>query len=183
MATEEDNFDIDIYGDGGEDFSQEAYPPVGQGSQIQQFDGPADKPLDHHHNHNSGHKPSDSMIEATEKFEDSEKGSLGTVIQKIDSTDPPVSKSVQPPKQVPQVQGIKRKEGQIDERDVDVGATAALYVSDLHWWITDDDIRGWANQSRCEDELEDISFNEHKVNGKSKGLGNQIRCSTRHMLT
>src|SRR5207249_4100996 len=68
----------------------------------------------------------------------------------------------------PQKQGVKRKEAP-DNRPVEQNATTALFISDLHWWTTDDDIRGWINQAECEDELKDITFSEHKVNGKSKG--------------
>ena len=68
----------------------------------------------------------------------------------------------------PPQQGVKRKEGS-DERPIDPGATTALLVSELNWWNTDDDVRGWAKQANCEDELKDITFSEHKVNGKSKG--------------
>lgn len=71
------------------------------------------------------------------------------------------------PPQRPQ-QGVKRKEGS-DERPVDPGATSAVMISDLNWWITDDEIRGWVQQANCEGELKDITFSEHKVNGKSKG--------------
>lgn len=72
-----------------------------------------------------------------------------------------------PTPQRPQ-QGVKRKEGS-DERPVDPGATSALMISDLNWWNTDDDVRGWVQQANCEGELKDITFSEHKVNGKSKG--------------
>jgi hypothetical protein len=72
-------------------------------------------------------------------------------------------------KQAPQKQGTKRKQGEDDDRPTDPGATAALMINDVNWWISEEDIRGWANQSGCEDELIEVTFNEHKVNGKSKG--------------
>ena len=65
-------------------------------------------------------------------------------------------------------QGVKRKEGS-DDRPVDPGATSALMVSELNWWNTDDDIRGWVRQVGCENELKEITFSEHKNNGKSNG--------------
>ncbi|KAI0975830.1 hypothetical protein F4678DRAFT_457183 [Xylaria arbuscula] len=65
-------------------------------------------------------------------------------------------------------QGVKRK-GESDDRPIDPGATTCLLLSDLNWWTTDDDIRGWITYASCEDELKDITFSEHKVNGKSKG--------------
>ncbi|TGZ80470.1 hypothetical protein EX30DRAFT_51481 [Ascodesmis nigricans] len=61
----------------------------------------------------------------------------------------------------------KRK---LDDRPYDPNATSALYIADLQWWTTDDDIRGWVRSCDCEDELKDITFSEHKVNGKSKGV-------------
>jgi len=88
--------------------------------------------------------------------------------QQIKSTDESGHDLLSIPKQAPQQQGVKRKEGS-DDRPIDPGATTALLISDLHWWNTDDDIRGWVNQAQVEDELKDITFSEHKVNGKSKG--------------
>lgn len=161
MAAEEDNFDIDIYGDGGED-DQNEQPEDGVKTE----------------------ESSDQTIQKTELVSTAADHSLANeqtssldiktehegndVAQKIASTDESGPDPVQLPKQAPQTQGLKRKDG-LDDRYVDPGATTALFVSELHWWVNDDDVRGWANQSQCEDELEDITFSEHKVNGKSKG--------------
>ena len=161
MAAEEDNFDIDIYGDGGED-DQNEEPDIGMkaeetSDQTLQSREPTSNAADHP----SANEHAANLDVNTEQ-QDSD------VAQKIASTDESGSDPVQLPKQAPQTQGLKRKDG-VDDRYVDPGATTALFVSELHWWVNDDDVRGWANQSRCEDELEDITFSEHKVNGKSKG--------------
>lgn len=89
--------------------------------------------------------------------------------QQIKSTDESGHDHLNIPKQAPQQQGVKRKEGS-DDRPIDPGATTALMISELHWWNTDDDVRGWVNQAQVEDELKEITFSEHKVNGKSKGF-------------
>lgn len=65
-------------------------------------------------------------------------------------------------------QGTKRKSPP-DERHVESGATVALMVSDLHWWTTEDDLRAWARSVDAEQDLGELTFSEHKVNGKSKG--------------
>ena len=167
MATEEDNFDIDIYGDGGEDYQDEGQ--VGP-NQVVQAEHAKDHVLtvDTDSNIVAG---AESLLNGHETSQDikSETGNdEANTAHQIGSTDESALNPVELHKQAPQAQGLKRKEG-ADDRFVDPGATSALYVSELPWWITDDDIRGWANQSECEDELEEITFSEHKVNGKSKG--------------
>lgn len=163
--SQEDDFDIDIYGDGdgGHDYQQDrteadikpeevSETPIEatEAASTTAIDGPPDVP---------------PLIPA----ENPRNGDEGNdVAQKIASTDQSGSDPVHLPKQAPQTQGLKRKDGD-DDRFVDPGATTALFVSELHWWVNDDDVRGWANQSQCEDELLDITFSEHKVNGKSKG--------------
>lgn len=163
MASEEDNFDIDIYGDGGEDYGQDGARDEVKAENtseqpVQSTEAVSTEPTNIaqtmqieniHIKHENGHTGSD-------------------MAQKITSTDQSAPDSLQLPKQAPQTQGLKRKDG-ADDRPVDAGATSALFVSELNWWINDDDVRGWANQSQCEDELEEITFSEHKVNGKSKG--------------
>ena len=165
MASEEDNFDIDVYGDGGDEFTQDPANGAEDELTYQQIDGSVDDlpPPIKAEDSDAPPKGDDNTgpdLQETTKTE---------TAQKIASTDESAVQTVALPKQAPQTQGVKRKEGDADDRYVDPAATTALFVSELHWWITDDDIRGWANQAQCEDELEDITFNEHKVNGKSKG--------------
>lgn len=163
MASEEDNFDIDIYGDGGEDYGQQ----VAQ-EEVKADETPDEAPvaMETIPITSSDLPPNGQTEESGVRQEITHEGS--DVAKKIASTDQSAHDPLHLPKQAPQAQGIKRKDG-ADDRFVDQGATTALFVSELHWWINDDDIRGWANQSQCEDELEEITFSEHKVNGKSKG--------------
>jgi hypothetical protein len=164
-TADEDNFDIDIYGD-GEDHSAEN-PPTGEAAAAVKEDADdividVEKPNDA--------KPTNTQSDATAGAADS---------KMANSTEPDNKPRAIAtvgggrtentlPKPPPKKQGTKRK-GSEDDRPLEPGATNAFTVSDLHWWSTDDDIRGWVNQADCEDELKDITFSEHKVNGKSKG--------------
>lgn len=185
----DDDFDIDIYGD-TEDMPTSTSIPHGKDAQgdtkIQDHVEARQKPNDREadaqqdiqdvENDKESHNDSSVRSEAAEERaepssdvrQETNAQSHGEEHQQIKSTDESGKGAIHIPKQAPVQQGIKRKEGS-DERAIDPGATTAILISDLHWWNTDDDIRGWVNQAHCEDELKDITFSEHKVNGKSKG--------------
>ena len=146
----DDNFDIDIYGDGDGD---EENPEHGE---EQERNVEAELP---------------EITSAEGAHVEHEDSSSPSLIADDPVPQPRASTTFQVashPKSDSEPHGIKRKESS-DERKVDPGSTSALMISELFWWITEDDVRGWVNAAGCEDEIKDITFNEHKVNGKSKG--------------
>lgn len=162
--ADDDNFDIDIYGD---DAPQDSFNNNTSEVKNEAHEDTLPDASSHQDSnaHSTGAQP--ESREQSVKQGSSVNGN-GDDRQQISSTGGSSHNQLQPPKQAPVQQGVKRKEG-ADDRPVDSNATTALLISDLHWWTNEDDIRGWANQSGCEDELVDVTFNEHKVNGKSKG--------------
>lgn len=168
--ADDDNFDIDIYGD---DPSPEFQENNAQGGDLNMDTPTGDVKQDANM---AGQGTTNGEIKSqADQSHDASKGNTesgqakpesGT--QQIASTGGSIGQ-VQPPKQAPVQQGLKRKQGADDDRPTDPGASAALLISELHWWTTEEDVRGWANQSGCEDEIVEITFSEHKVNGKSKG--------------
>lgn len=200
--ADDDNFDIDIYGDGeGMDDDSKAY--------IKEENERQAKTEDHHSSSQqpTNPEPATSTIASKPTLKQepepsylpttatSQSQASSALKQEDPASDPsPLDTKPPAPSQTPTLQqGIKRK-GESDESpqqatkrkgspslshrintatasnaNIDPTATPYLLLSDLHWWITEDDIRSWANEAGAEDELKDITFSEHKVNGKSKG--------------
>jgi hypothetical protein len=164
----DDDFDIDIYGDTNNEQETPITPAIKDEEGDIKIEGANNEGID------TGNKSTEADEEEQDsdyvdiKVESGNDGHTQEQHQQIKSTDESGKDVLNIPKQAPQQQGVKRKEGS-DERPIDPGATTALLISDLHWWNTDDDVRGWINQAQCEDELKEITFSEHKVNGKSKG--------------
>lgn len=151
MAEEE--FEIDVYGDaeGGQDQGQDQNQDQNQGG-AEEYNQREDHHEEHHEEHNHEMHGGDQNGSANDY--DDHNGDHGMDDQHDDRPAPQ--------------QGVKRKQD-ADDRPVDPGATNALLVSEMQWWVTEDEIRGWVRSASCEDELKDITFSEHKVNGKSKG--------------
>lgn len=172
--ADDDNFDIDIYGDEAPDFQPEPEPVETKpdtdnlSSAMDSANEPeTEPPID-----------SDTKLEADpDKLKENQASVEQEQIeqeqnqaQQIANTSSNTGGNINVPKQAPTEQGVKRKgEGEADERELDPGATSALKLGELQWWTTEDDIRGWANQAGVEDELKELTFNEHKTNAKSKG--------------
>lgn len=164
--ADEDNFDIDIYGD---DSTQNNYQDTAAAHDAMQSDSAnphTDSAAEAAGAKPEGAEPADKQDYSATGVNGTSQNEGGT--QQISSTGASANNQAFL-KQAPQQQGVKRKQGEDDDRPMDPGATAALMINDLNWWISEEDIRGWANQGGCEDELNEVTFNEHKVNGKSKG--------------
>jgi hypothetical protein len=170
----DDEFDIDIYGDANTEqdgsFKKDEEGDV-KIDEVEPANEEATEAETNGVNGANGVKEEDiqddDSVDIKVSNDDHEK-TEGEHQQQIKSTDESGRGVLNIPKQAPQQQGVKRKEGS-DDRPIDPGATTSLLISELHWWNTDDDIRGWINQAQVEDELKEITFSEHKVNGKSKG--------------
>lgn len=148
--AEEDNFDLDIYGDGGYN---------GQEGPELILDAPE---TNGHEGGEGQHGNNDNTQTANGQ----------------DTQHPIQSTAGQAPQQhTPVQQGQKRKTSSSEDRPTDPDATTALFISELFWWTTDDDIRGWVNEANAEDELKDVTFSEHKVNGKSKRCVSVNECA------
>lgn len=139
----EEDFEIDVYGD-AED---------GRGQDEAHGQGADDYTQDEHQP-----QQHDEVREDNHEMDGSDQNGNGIDGQRDDGVG-----SASPAPQ----QGTKRK--QSEDLPVDHDATNAVQLSELQWYDTEDEIRTWARVAACEDALKEITFSEHKVNGKSKG--------------
>lgn len=163
MAEKEDDFDFDIYGDDSAQNYEEADPQAHDGGALSTGDEHYDESYQ-----GQNAQVGDSSYQMTED-------ASATVTEPQDSTQQHYDASATAPNSSEtahsdQMQhGTKRKVGDDAETPTEPGATSALSLSELNWWTSEDELRGWTNECGVEEQLRDITFNEHKVNGKSKG--------------
>lgn len=162
MSGEDDTFDIDIYGD--EDEQQQPQ---------QQAEQPEDE-IDYSYTEVAQDQP--PSTESGQQQPEAANGNPGTADTKPDPT------KIAP--NAPQA-NLKRKASEAeledqptkptptpsapDSRPVDPGALPSLKLTDLHWWTTEEDLRAICASASTESEIRDLSFGEHKINGKSRG--------------
>jgi hypothetical protein len=168
--ADEDNFDIDIYGDEtaqddhqAAQANQEGY---GNGDGMTTEDAAnSGAAMDNQYEDTHGNPPANGQTQQSlpTSADDPKSSQLQQQQYPSESAATPTSSMA----------GTKRKT--YDGRNVDPNATNSTVVSELHWWHTEDDVRGWCARAEVEDDIKDITFNEHKVNGKSKGYVCRVR--------
>lgn len=177
MSADDDTFDIDIYGDDVQDFSPDEFNADGdmQGSAEDVVARSEEQAPISENATNKGQLTADTGIAQAPSMAPQDTGSQPvkdkSSPQQAIASSLGTSAALNAPKQAPIQQGLKRPapEDGSDTRPTDPGATAALKLMELNWWTTEEDLRGWANQAGCEDEVTEITFSEHKINGKSRG--------------
>lgn len=171
MATEDDNFDIDIYGDGGgfngNDPGDSKHAGDDLDIDIGEPEAQAKPTANNAQQSSSTTTPQNPPSHPTPSSHES-RATHPSQTAPPTNGDHSMSHDQRPtPEGSSAPHGVKRKDYEDGPSDPD--ATSALMISDLFWWTTDDDIRGWVNKASAEHDLKDLTFSEHKVNGKSKG--------------
>lgn len=150
MSADDDTFDIDIYGD---DVPQEE-APTAKGE-----DHPEDRiEFDEHQPQHD-----------TPNVESGADQDMGTAQQgtkrKASFDDEGAEENYQQHQQEHYTgDGADQSASQVDSH-----ATSAIKLAELHWWTTEEHVRAFVASAGVESSLKEISFGEHKINGKSKG--------------
>lgn len=166
MATDDDNFDIDIYGDGAGTGAQDDTDLVLDAPEnlpAMSTDGASDQV-----DKQSADTPDRGQGENTATSQAQPAQGAQQANAPASAPQQPAAQQQAPAQNLPSApQGTKRKE--FEGQSADPASTTALILSELHWWTTEDNVREWIHDAGAIDGLKDLTFSEHKVNGKSKG--------------
>jgi hypothetical protein len=146
--AEDDTFDIDIYGDDGQDQAQQD----NQDGDDLIFDD--DELVPQTAPEKSSHATNGTPSQDTPAAAQSKKRKA-----QDDDEDFGQTQQVSTPSQANNAQNTS----------VEPGAMPALRLAELHWWTTEEDVRAFCARAGVEGELREITFGEHKINGKSRG--------------
>jgi hypothetical protein len=163
MSGEDDNFDIDIYGDEeeeqqhpqqqaeGDDFDYNYEEQSGHTEQNGQSNGhPNSNGCDGANDQQISHQPASNTSNTPQQ----------NLKRKAPDDESEDHSQQRPASQTPLA---------ADGRPVDPGALPSLKLSELHWWTTEEDVRAFCAAANTEHELRELAFGEHKINGKSRG--------------
>ena len=171
MSADDDTFDIDIYGD-----DEQTQQPLAPEDDV--YDG-----YDLNEDQSNGASKTDNLpLGLPTSSNVKQEGAIKQELPAKPQTHQEPQSTVSPPVQ----QGTKRKAPDDDESatqprppsstsvssrtpTTQPGATAALRLAELHWWTTEDDLRRFCARAGVESELRELTFAEHKINGKSRG--------------
>jgi hypothetical protein len=166
MSGEDDNFDIDIYGDEEEQQQQQQ-----QQAEADEFDYNYEETQEQsghaeQSGANNGHPVANAGDGANDQWESHQPAPLtSNNTQQNLKRKAPDDENEDHAQQRPASQTPLAADG----RPVDPGALPSLKISELHWWTTEEDVRAFCAAANTELELREIAFGEHKINGKSRG--------------
>ena len=174
MATEDDTFDIDIYGDDPSDAQQAEAQVTGGDAYKLDFSTTNDEDANQPNSAPQATGGSEINNQKTEQQATRDKSSeipntqQGTKRKALDDDhDESIGSDSQRPGPV-----TTNSVTSLDTRPTsaaDPYAMPALRLTELQWWITEEDLRSYCAKAGVEDQLKELSFGEHKINGKSRG--------------
>jgi hypothetical protein len=161
MSGEDENFDIDIYGDEEEQQQQQQQQAEGD-----DFDYTYEETQEQ-----SGHAEQNGQNNGQPVANSGEGANGGPNQSAFNTTQQNLKRKA--PDDDGEDQSQQRTASQTplaaDGRPVDPGALPSLKLSELHWWTTEEDVRAFCAAANTEHELRELAFGEHKINGKSRG--------------
>ncbi|KJX97293.1 hypothetical protein TI39_contig513g00001 [Zymoseptoria brevis] len=168
MSGEDDTFDIDIYGDDAEDTKPtETTEDYGE----DKIDFGEDEPLDSEIA-NANAAPSHTQagaVNTTEQSDIKQESQPPPAQQGTKRRAPDEDEDVTPARPASSTPMQQQQQQSHTSPSADRNATAALILAELNWWTTEEHLRAFCASAGVEGNLKELTFGEHKINGKSRG--------------